>query len=410
MQSASGPAWWVVAQSPCRQPAREREVGADRAIALRQRGEEAKARLAAIVEFSEDAIVSKDLTGVITSWNRSAERLFGYTAQEAIGQPITLIIPADRRWEEQRILDAIRQGQTVEHFETVRQRKDGTLLEISVTISPIRNERGTIIGASKIARDVTERRQLEAAQRALEQAREEFLAAAAHDLKTPLTTIKGLAQLQQRRAAALTTPAGERLVGALRQIDTLVNDAVAQIDALLDVARLQTGQPLSLERTEVDLVPLARAQMARHQVMSTQHTLRLRTQADTLVGRWDRQRLERVLGNLLSNAIKYSPQGGPVTVTLRQEAPSSGRWAVLAVRDRGIGIPPAEVDRVFEPHYRASNVQGRIDGTGIGLAGTKQIVEQHGGTLTAVSRQGRETIFTVRLPILGEEELRDARD
>src|SRR5262249_45476703 len=195
MQSASGPAWWAVAQTPYRQRARAPEVGADRAIAMRQHGEEAQARLAAIVESSEDAIVSKNLTGVITSWNRSAERLFGYTAQEAIGQSITIIIPADRRGEERRILDTIRQGQTVEHFETVRQRKDGTLLDISVTISPIRNERGTIIGASKIARDVTERRQLEAAQRALEQAREEFLAAAAHDLKTPLTTIKGLAQL-----------------------------------------------------------------------------------------------------------------------------------------------------------------------------------------------------------------------
>jgi PAS domain S-box-containing protein len=506
-------------------------------ITARKGAEEAQARLAAIVAYSEDAIISKDLSGVITSWNGSAERLFGYNPQEAIGQPITLIIPADRLHEEPMILGRIRAGQTIEHFETVRRRKDGTLLDLALTISPIRNERGEIIGVSKIARDITqrkraeetlaaatakfesvfnqsglfagimdlegnlrevndlavhgcgytreqvldrpfwdtpwwrgsaemqariraataqaaagrvfreelrywvadgterrvdfamhpirdqggvvrflhptgiditERKQLEADRLALERAREEFLAAAAHDLKTPLTAIKGTAQLAARRARGLTTPEGERLVAALRQIDGLVNSAVGQINALLDVARLQSGEPLQLRRSPVDLVQVVKEQVERHQGMGTEHTIRLRTGAPTLLGSWDGPRLERVVGNLLSNAIKYSPQGGTIKVAVQREETLTGPWAVVTVRDRGMGIPPAEVARVFERHFRGSNVRGRIDGTGIGLAGAKQIVEQHEGALAVTSRLGRGSTFTVRLPLGSAAGDRDA--
>jgi PAS domain S-box-containing protein len=260
--------------------------------------------------------------------------------------------------------------------------------------------RDEIIGIGAVVEEVTARKRLEADRRALERAREEFFAVAAHDLKTPLTAIKGYSQLQQRRARVLSTPEGASVAAALRQIETLVNEATSQINGLLDVARLQTDQPLTLERGPVDLVQLARDQVTRHAGLGTGHTIRLRATPQTLVGMWDGQRLERMLSNLLSNAIKYSPEGGTITVTLRREDETTEPWAVLAVRDTGIGIPPAEVDRVFERYFRATNVQGHIGGTGIGLAGVKQTVDQHRGTVAVTSRQGRGTTFTVRLPLM----------
>ncbi|HEY7063483.1 MAG TPA: PAS domain S-box protein [Chloroflexota bacterium] len=678
-----------------------------RDVTDRQQMEEARAQLAAIVASAEDAIIGKTLDAIVTSWNPGAERMYGYTAAEMIGQPIARLIPADHPGELTAIMERLRRGERIEHFQTERVRKDGQRLSVSVSISPIRDARGEIVGASAIARDITEQqRQAEAlrlseerlrlaleagrmeswdwsvetgqvvwspnmevihgcapgslggqfedfasgihaedrervlgvlhgalergepyqieyrnvrpdgrtqwletrgevlrdeqgkpvrmmgvcaditermaAEQALREeretlatlnrlgqtiaaeldlgklvqavtdaatevaeaefgaffynavdergetyqlytlagvpreafaqfpmprntelfgptfrgegivrladvrhdprygknapyygmpaghlpvvsylavpvlsrsgevlgglffghaepgrfteraerlvaglaamaavamdnahlyrqvqdavrARDGFLAAAAHDLKTPLTSIKGMAQLLQRRLARAGVPATDGLAEGLAGIDTTVTKMAEQLDELLDLTRLQLGQPLELRRRSTDLVELARRVTAEQQKTTERHHIRVETGRAELRGWWDGVRLTRVLDNLVSNAVKYSPDRSEVTVTVKREDADGQAWAVLVVRDQGLGIPAADLPQIFERFTRASNVTGRIAGTGIGLASARQIVEQHDGTISVETEEGVGSTFTVRLP-LGDED------
>ena len=225
--------------------------------------------------------------------------------------------------------------------------------------------------------------------------RDEFLAAAAHDLKGPLSTIKIGSQMLVRRVerGALAEPQVVR--EGLVRIDQTATRAAAQVDELLDLARLQMGGPLELDRQPLDLVELTRGVLAQYALTSDRHDLRLESEEAEVVGDWDEPRLRRVVGNLVDNAIKYSPNGGPVDVRVSRQ----GNEAVLAVGDHGVGIPAAEMERIFERFQRGANVVGRIKGTGIGLASARHIVEAHQGTIRVQSREGEGTTFTVRLPL-----------
>jgi signal transduction histidine kinase len=225
--------------------------------------------------------------------------------------------------------------------------------------------------------------------------RDDFLAAASHDLKNPLGSIRGNAQLLLRTLDRTGAIPPQRLTSALTSVIGATDQMVRQINELLDVARLRLGEPLPLDRAPTDLVALAHRVVEAHQAASERHRFVLHMEEPELVGEWDAARVERVLGNLLSNAVKYSPDGGEIAVRVRRE----GNEAVLAVQDQGIGIPAADLPRVFERFERARNVIGRIGGSGIGLAASRQIVEQHGGTMAVESREGRGSIFTVRLPL-----------
>lgn len=244
-------------------------------------------------------------------------------------------------------------------------------------------------------------RALTAAQEAL-RARDEFLSAAAHDLKTPLTGIKGGAQLLRRLAAKPDGLDAERLYVALAGLDIAATRVTRQVDQLLDATRLQAGQPLALQPRPTDLVVLSRQAVAEHQQAAETHRLRLETDEPELTGRWDRGRLERLVDNLLANAIKYSPDGGEVVLTLRRERTGAREWAALTVADQGIGIPAPDLERIFDRFARASNVPAWIGGSGIGLASVRQIVEQHGGAIEVASRAGQGSAFTVRLPLSPE--------
>jgi PAS domain S-box-containing protein len=537
------------------------------------------ARLAAIVEHSDDAIVGKDINGVIVDWNPAAERLYGYTASEAVGQSITLLAPDGREHEFLDVIARLAAGEVIPHHETQRRRKDGSLVHLSLTVTAIRDRSGRVVGSSSIARDIAEqtasaaliagqmralermvaedplsdvldelvrtiesqasrtllasimlfddaharlivggapnlpeaylaaidgaavgpavgscgtaayrretvivediaasplwvdyrdialanglracwsvpifgadgallgtfaiyhprpyapsetdkrvvellsstaavaiersraaqeRERLLASERAARAEAEEALrlrdaliAFATHDLRTPLTTIKGQAQLLRRQSdSGRLTPEG--LTRGLASIDSASTTLDALINELLDSAIVQAGQPLLLRPQPTDLVALARRCAAEQQQATTRHVIQVETDVDTLVGEWDALRLERVLNNLLNNAIKYSPDGGTITVNVARQQCAGRAWAALAVRDEGLGIPAADLPHLFERFHRAANVAQHISGIGIGLTGSRQIVEQHGGTLTVESQEGVGSTFTMRVPL-----------
>ncbi|HLZ70697.1 MAG TPA: GAF domain-containing protein [Dehalococcoidia bacterium] len=228
--------------------------------------------------------------------------------------------------------------------------------------------------------------------------RDEFLASASHDLKTPLTAIRGMTQILQRRAAKLAAPDAGATREALGTIDTAVTRMSGLVGELLDLTRLETGRPLELNREICDLAALVHSVAAEHQRLTHLHRIDVQIAPQALYGLFDPARLERAISNLLSNAVRYSPDGGDVTVSLACEGEPE-RVAVLRIRDAGIGVPAADLPRIFDRFYRGSNVPGKIVGTGIGLSGVRQIVEQHGGSVHAESAEGNGSLFTIVLPL-----------
>lgn len=375
----------------------------------RKRGEVERARLAALVESSDDAIIGKTLDGTITSWNPGAQRLYGYTPEEVIGRPISLLIPDDHPDELPGIMSRLRRGQRIDHFETERITQDGRRLDISVTISPIRDGSGTIVGASSIARDITARKQAERertellereraarseAEAAL-RARDQFLSIASHELRTPVTTVKAAAQLLLR-AQAQGRLQPEQLGRLLERIDQTGSHLGELIDDLLDVSCLQSGQmPLRLER--LDLAKYVRATVEHlAEQIGDRHRVVLEEATPAQVEA-DAGRIEQVLTNLLDNAAKYSPDGGEVRVRVR----TADGGAIVEVRDRGIGLPPGAAERIFEPFGRARNATVRqVPGLGLGLYICRMIVERHGGRIWAHSEgEGRGATMGFWLPL-----------
>jgi PAS domain S-box-containing protein len=349
--------------------------------------------LSAIVESSHDAIVSKTLDGVITSWNKAAERIFGYTAQEAIGRSIRIIIPPECQAEEDYILSQIRRGQWIDHFETVRQAKDGRRLSISLTVSPIRNAQGVIVGASKIARDITEQKRLQAEREELlarEQAmrqelaeavaaRDELIAVAAHELRNPLNALALSWQLLYRMADDPTK--ASQLQSFLARSRTHLDRLSALIDRLLDIARVRAGT-LDLHRERFDLSGLLREIVGRFAAEDPGLPISLEL-ASRIEGEWDRLRIDQAIANLVSNAVKYGA-GKPIVVG----ASLDGRDVVVSVRDHGVGIARKDLSRIFDRFERGVG-RSREDGSSLGLCIAKRIVEAHGGNVVAESALGQ---------------------
>jgi PAS domain S-box-containing protein len=384
-------------------------IGASRIarnITEEKHAHENRERLAEIVDSSDDAIVSKTLNGFITSWNRGAERLFGYSETEAVGQHITMIIPPERLAEEDDILARLRRGEKLDHFETIRQTKDGRRLNISLTVSPIRDTRGRVIGASKIARDITERKLLEeertraaervrAALRTADEAsrlKDDFLAMVSHELRNPLNSIVGWAGLL--RAGKLDDAKIEQAVAAIFRASQVQDQIIGD---LLDISRIVSGsmrldvRPLQLtevlEEAVTTITPTADAKQIRLQMT-------LDPFASALAG--DASRLRQVFWNLLSNAVKFTARGGQVQVISRRV----NSFIEVVVTDTGIGIDPAFLPHIFERFRQAdSSASRQSSGLGLGLAIVRHLVELHGGTVWAESKgKGQGSSFSVRLP------------
>jgi PAS domain S-box-containing protein len=351
-------------------------------------------RLAAIVESSDDAVVSKDLNGVIQTWNKGAERIFGYTAAEAVGSSILIIIPEERHSEETEVLSRIRAGRG-SHFETVRRRKDGTLIDISLTTSPIFDATGTVIGASKIARDITEQKRLQRQAEEASRAKDEFLATLSHELRTPLNTVIGYTAMLKERI--LKPDQYEKALEVISRnasaLENLVND-------VLDTSRIISGK-ITLHCQDCDIRQIATEVMdaVRPAVQAKNLTLTSHMSAVPSV-HCDPDRLRQILWNLLSNAAKFTPPGGRIMVTV---APS-GDFVHLTVADTGIGIPREALALVFHRFWQLDSSQSRAHGgLGLGLALARHFVELHGGQISATSPGvGQGATFEVLLP--GKEE------
>jgi PAS domain S-box-containing protein len=364
-----------------------------------------RARLAAIVDSSHDAIVGKTLEGIVTSWNRAAERLFGYTSAEMVGRPITRIIPPERHDEFRRILAALARGERIEHFETERVRKDGERIQVSLSVSPIRDTTGRIVGAAKIARDVTERRRSEAererlltlAERARSEAeaanrvKDEFLAMLSHELRNPLSAI--------RSAVVSATMDDRQRPQALEIARRQTNQLARLVDDLLDVSRITLGR-ITLHRAPMSVTELVEraVAMTRPLLETYGHTLAISLPSDVVTVDGDAVRLEQVVLNLLTNAAKYTNPGGRIEIGVARE----GEKAVIRVRDNGIGIAPDMLPRVFELFMQvAPGLDRAHGGLGIGLTLVQRLVELHGGRVEAHSEGvGTGTEFVVRLPAL----------
>lgn len=370
--------------------------------------------LAAIVSSSDDAIISKDLNGIITSWNDGAQRIFGYAAEEIVGQPVLRLIPANRKEEEPKILERLRRGERVDHFETIRVRKNGECFHVSLTISPVKNIKGEIVGASKIARDITELKRLAVEKELITQEREqlleaeraarsqaehanrmkdEFLSIVSHELRTPLNAIVGWTEV--------LADGGESREDVVHGMDIIRRNANMQaqlIDDLMDLGRISSGKMM------LDVEPVDLARVVREAISSVQHAADMkRIQIKTIVSEMrggllgDPKRLQQVVWNLLMNSIKFTPAGGRIFVTLTRTA-SHYR---ISIADTGTGIPADFLPHVFDRFRQAdSSTKRHHGGLGIGLALVKQLVEMHAGTVAAQSPgDGLGATFTVNLPV-----------
>ena len=383
--------------------------------------ERVRARLAAIVTSSEDAIASKTLEGIVTSWNEAAERLFGFTAEEMIGQSILRVIPEERHTEEAEILSKLRRGERITRYETIRRHKDGHLLEISLTVSPVRDPAGRIVGAAKIAHDITARRR---AERALEERekqlatllseresllesermarteaerlshmKDEFLATLSHELRTPLNAIQGWASLL--RSGKVSPQDFER---GLETIERNVRSQSQIVNDLLDMSRIISG------KVHLEVQPLYLHEIVNYSIDTVRQSavaknIRIQAILDSRIGlvRGDSNRLQQVLWNLLLNAVKFTPSGGRIQVVLERV----NSHVEICIEDTGIGIRAEFLPHVFDRFRQGDpTTTRRYGGLGLGLSIVKSLVELHGGSVRVKSPgENQGSTFIVALPI-----------
>ncbi|HYX20090.1 MAG TPA: PAS domain-containing sensor histidine kinase [Thermoanaerobaculia bacterium] len=381
---------------PARSDDRPRPPMASRAIEIGLSDEEINARrYEAIVESSDDAIISKALDGTIMSWNPAAERLFGYTADEMIGKPISVLMPEERHDDMESILGRIRRGERIEHYETVRVSKTGRKIPVSLSVSPVRDASGRIVGAAKIARDISGRRRAEAERERLlrdaqqgVQIRDVFLSVAGHELRTPLNALR---LLLYNLARSVESPAHRATV---ERAEAQVERLTELTGRLLDVARMAAGG-YTLEPKTMDLCPVVENAVARIQEQAARANSSITVSSEPIVGFWDPSAIDQVVTNLLSNAIKFGG-GKPIEVAVRRK----GEAARVAVRDQGPGVSEPDRQRILERFERGVS-EHSYGGLGLGLWIARQIVAAHGGRIGVEEAPGAGAVFYFELP-LGE--------
>lgn len=361
-----------------------------RDITDQKQSDYARFRLAAIVESSDDAILSKDLNGRITSWNGAATRLLGYSEAEIIGSSVLRIIPEELHSEEQEILSKLRAGQRIDHYETVRLRKNGERVDVSITISPMKDATGTVIGASKVLRDISERKRMEQLLLQAEKiaATGKMAATVAHEINNPLEAVLNLVYLARLNASDPD------------RVRAFLNTAEAELARVSFIARQALGyyrehaaeQRVSLAELVEDALKIYEPKL-KNAGIGVQPKVASRRPIVLRKGE-----MTQVISNLITNAIYAMPSGGTLRTTV-EDATDSGRdGVILAVEDDGIGIPSENLERIFEPFFTTRSATG----TGIGLWVTKQFIEGHDGTIEVQSNTGpasHGTRMSLFLPI-----------
>ncbi len=373
----------------------------DRADTERRRAEEKLSFLASIVESSTDAIFGTTLDGTVLSWNRGAEKMYGYSADEMNGNSIKILVPHDRRNEISQIFERKKRGELIERYETVRMRKDGKRIDVSLTISTIKDDAGMIIGYSTIAHDITERKRAEQIRldnerlAAADKAKSEFLANMSHELRTPLNSSIGFSELLKQGMA------GELSEKQKHYVDNILTSSqflLTLINDILDLSKIEAGkmelapEKMSVSVTIKDTLSLIKEKASKHNVL-------LKTEFDPELEfiEADKQRFKQILFNLLSNAVKFSKlEGGTVTITAKKVDEN----VQISVSDTGIGIKPENLGKLFQKFEQLDKgISEKYGGTGLGLAITKLLVELHGGRILAESKYGEGSTFTFTLPL-----------
>ena len=355
----------------------------------RKRNDESRFRLAAIVDSADDAIISKDLNGIIQTWNEGAHRMFGYTSDEMVGQSILRIVPDNLRYEEDEILRKLRAGERVDHYETTRRKKSGESVDVSVTISPIRNGTGKVTGASKIARDISDRKRIE---RLLIQSEKlaatgRMAATIAHEINNPLESVMNLIYLARQHSVAEG------------QVHQYLKTAEEELERVSHIARQtlgyykDTGSP-----SEVSLHALIENVLAVYNSrlisLAVSVDLRFNDLQKIVVSKGE---MLQVLSNIIANAIDAMRQGGSLKISTRKMLGSSGDGIQTVIRDSGCGIKQEHLERIFEPFF---TTKGDL-GTGIGLWVARQLVERRGGQISVASSTEKGdsgTTITIFLP------------
>jgi PAS domain S-box-containing protein len=344
--------------------------------------------------LSLDAVGPAGRDGYFRRVDPTADRTFGYTQAELAERPFTTFVHPDDRTATAAELERLAHGLPTQGFEHRFRFRDGSYRWLSwVAVATPE----AVVYAS--AREVVPPRCERGALAAGATQSDGFLISVSHDLQQPLTVIKGQAQVLQRQLTRGEDVQAERLGHCLNYISSAIVRMDHMIHELLDAAVEESGRPLTLMLAPIDLVALARQTITEHQLAFELHQFGLDAEPARLVAMLDGARIERVLGNLLSNAIKYSPDGGPVRVRVARACDEDGPLAEIAVQDEGMGIPAGDLERIFDRFQRGSNVAQRIAGTGLGLAGVRNIVELHGGSIRVDSEEGNGSTFTLRLPV-----------
>jgi PAS domain S-box-containing protein len=375
------------------QVAREQAARAAAEVEAERQGE-AAALVDTLLGASPEGLALFDGALRFTRVNHAFAEVIGVPEESHLGHTLDEVAPELAKTHEPLLSQVLASGEPVRDLELSSALRAGSKDQRHwlVNYYPVNGRSGERFGVGAVVVDITARKRLENEQ-------QEFLDSVSHDLRSPLAALNLQAQFLRRRVNREDAAGLDWISDAANHLEELSARMTGMVGELTDMAHLRIGQALELQRARTDLVALVRRTVEEHRESTSRHRFILHACSSPLVGDVDAVRLERVLANVLGNAIKYSPQGGPVTVGVDERREGAESWAVITIRDQGIGIPAGDVPHVFERHYRAANAVGKFVGSGLGLAGAKQIVELHGGTITVISHEYAGTCFEIQLPL-----------
>jgi PAS domain S-box-containing protein len=364
-------------------------------ITAKVKAEKLSARLTSIVEFTDDAIASKNSDGIILTWNHGAERMYGYTEEEAIGKNISMLAPPNTPDEIPELIKRIFDGEVIHHYETVRKTKGGKLIDVSLSLGPMKLQDGTIYAVSKIARNITTRKRLERERNAALQAREELIGVVSHEIKTPLTAIISSLDLIKRILPPFEGK--EKVQKLINNIYISAHRMTRITSDLLEVSKIESGH-LGINIVIVDVPKFIEEVVVTFQSVAAERSIRIETKIAPEVHtiNCDRDRINQVLTNLLANAIKFTAVGGVIRIVVER----AGDLVRFEVKDTGCGIPADQTHKVFERFWQAKNKQ--YMGAGLGLYIAKNIIIAHGGNIGLDSKVGEGSTFYFILPAIHE--------